>query len=371
MKIRIPSHVQRLKKYKPGKPSNHLFEGGSSTQSTVLSSNENNWGPSPKAIAAMQQALNQVHLYPDPTAEALTHRLSEKLSISPDQLVFGNGSDGLLYCLCKTFLFPGEEILTSKGSFVAMRVMADIHNVSMVRVPQKKGYAFDLDQILEHVNEKTKIIYLVNPNNPTGTIISHQKLGSFLAAVPDHILVVVDEAYWEYATYLSEDYPDSTKLGYDHVLTLRTFSKAYGLAGIRLGYGIAHPDIISAIKKVRLVFEPNALAQAGGMAALADEAHLMKTLRTNAEGLNLYYDVFDRLGLSYIPSYANFVMLDLETEEKVEEIYVILRTHQILTRRLASFELPHCLRISVGTLSESQRLLDVLAEQWKMYTLTN
>ncbi len=354
--IRIPSHIQRLKKYKPGKPGKNLFSFDNQQQ-TILSSNENNLGPSPKAMEAMKEGLSSMHLYPDPTAEELTARLSEILTISPDHLIFGNGSDGLLYCLCKAFISPGEEILTSEGSFVAMRVMANIHNVPMVCVPQKEGYTFDLEAILSHINDRTKIIYLVNPNNPTGTMIREKELEDFITKVPSHILVVVDEAYFEYASNLSEEYPDSTMLGYDHVLTLRTFSKAYGLAGLRLGYGIAHPLIIDALKKARLTFEPNAIAQIAGLAALDDRAHLEKSLEVNTKGLNMYYSCFDRLGIYYAPSFANFVMIDLGTEAKVEQTFEALKSRGLLTRRLASFGLPHCMRISVGTQEESQRFV--------------
>lgn len=358
--IHIPSHIEQLRKYKPGKPGKDMFAGLAVDRTALLASNENNLGPSPLAIRAMREAAVKAHLYPDPTAFDLRERLASLYGKTMDQIIVHDGSDAILYSMFSAFFEPGDEFLTAQGSFVAVQVFAKMHNTPTVKVPLNGDYRFDLEEMAAHIGPRTKVIYLCNPNNPTGAIISKQELEAFLKIVPKHIIVIVDEAYYEYSSQLSELYPDSTTLGYDNVLTLRTFSKAYGLAGLRIGYGMGSEQVISALHKVKLTFDPNMMAQEAALAALEDNEHVNQTLKINAEALQYYYRAFDRLGLKYIPSYGNFVMLEMSSEAEVEWLYESLLKHGVLVRRLASFELPHCVRISTGLPEENQLLVEKL-----------
>jgi len=360
--IQIPENIQALKTYKPGKPNADMFAERNIEKPVVLCSNENNFGPSPKALEAIREAMFQLHLYPDPTGESLRLALAKHLVVNMENIILGNGSDGILYSLFKAFFLPGEKLLTSEASFVSLDAMAKMNRVEVEKVPMKAGYRFDLNAIFDSIDSSTKAVYLCNPNNPTGTAISKTDLVKFLNKVPKHLLVIVDEAYFEFAKTLSDQYPDSTKLHFDNVLTLRTFSKAYGLAGLRLGYAIGSSHLINALTKVKLTFNPNSLAQAACRAALEDEHHLRKTLQNNQSGLQLHYRTFSDLAIPFVPSFANFAMVDLGTEERVERLYQQLLQKGVLIRRLASFGLPHCARISVGTPTENLRLKAKLEE---------
>ena len=351
--ISIPPHIQEIANYKPGKPGADMFDGQKMTQTAILCSNENNFGCSPKAALAIQQAINDLYLYPDPTGDALKTAIAHKYNYDKSQLILGNGSDGILYTIFKAFFLPGEHLLTSDATFVSLKAMAKMHQVEYRTIPQTDGYGFDLEAIYEAINQQTKVIYLCNPNNPTGAMISEGELSSFLNKIPAHILVIVDEAYFEFSRALTDIYPDSTRMGFENVLTLRTFSKAYGLAGVRLGFGIGHPSIIQTLHKVKLTFNPNSLAQAAGIGALDDDEFMQMTIDNNTRELQLMYAFFDELGVDYIPSFANFIMLDLKSEMIVEETYEALRQKGVLTRRLGSFGLPHCLRVSIGRPDEN------------------
>jgi histidinol-phosphate aminotransferase len=353
MPIHVPKHIQEIANYKPGKPNADMFEGKTNERSAILCSNENNFGTSPLALKAIQDAFSQLYLYPDPTGDALKAAIEQHYGYPKSRIVLGNGSDGILYTVFKAFFEPGDHILTSHGTFVSLRAMAKMNRVEYRTVPITPGYSFDLDAILAAINAQTRVIYLCNPNNPTGAMIPESDLVRFLQQVPEDRLVIVDEAYYEFSHSLSNEYPDSTRLGFNNVLTLRTFSKAYGLAGIRLGFGIAEESIIQVLHKVKLTFNPNLLAQAAGVAALKDEAFLSKTISNNKLEMAKFYALFERLGISYVPSFANFVMIDLKSEEKVETIYELLRGRGVLVRRLASFDLPHCMRVSIGRPEEN------------------
>lgn len=356
--IQIPAHIQEIANYKPGKPGADMFDGQVLTKTAILCSNENNFGTSPKAKEAILQAMDQLYLYPDPTGDVLKTAISKKFGYSKDQLILGNGSDGILYTLFKAFFEPGEHILTSDATFVSLKAMAKMHKVPYLTVPMNNEYGFDLQAIFEAMNENTKAIYLCNPNNPTGAMIPASELKAFIEKVPKDKLIIVDEAYFEYSNALSENYPDSTRMGYENVLTLRTFSKVYGLAGLRVGFGVANPHIINALNKVKLTFNPNLLAQFAGAAALEDDDFLEMTVQHNVAELARYYDYFSHLGVRFIPSFANFVMIDLGTETMVEETYELLRQKGILVRRLGSFGLPHCIRVSVGRKEENDWFME-------------
>lgn len=358
--ISIPENVLSLKPYKPGKPSDDLFKGENGLNPVFLSSNENNFGPSPKAMAAIREAADKIHLYPDPTSHELKAALSAKLGVGPDRILAANGSDEIIYIMFRAFFKAGEEVLTSENTFVSVKINATIHNVPFRSVPMKKEYSFDLPAILKAISPQTKMIYLCNPNNPTGRIIPKAEMIDFLEKVPSDIIVVIDEAYFEMAVALEPEFPDSTQLGFENVITLRSFSKVYGLGGLRLGYAVSSPALIETLMKVKPVFSPAKLAQAGGIGALADTGYVLRTVGNNTAEMKKYVEAYAALGLVAIPSCGNFVMLDLGTEEKVEELFSYLMKDGVLVRRLASFGIPHGIRISIGRPEENDRCIHSL-----------
>jgi len=368
--IQIPEYIQQLQAYKPGKSVQNIFEGKNFERTAVLSSNENNLGPSPRAIQAVTESLMQAHMYPEPASNALRSKLAYRLGRAEEEVIIGNGSDGILSNIFKAFLKPGDEMLTSRGSFVAVNVMAKMNNVHLLKVDMKEGYAFDLTALLNRINQQTKAVYLCNPNNPTGAMMGKEELEAFISKVPENVLVIIDEAYSDFSFQLSNDFPDTTQLQLPNVLTLRTFSKAYGLAGLRLGYAVGAPKIIETLFKVKLTFDPSIAAQAAGIAALDDYEFVTQTIETTKIGLALYYDAFSRLNLNYIPSFGNFVMIDFGTPEKAHEIFQALLERGVFVRPLDFFEFPHCLRISVGTIAESQLLVEKLTEVMQLVSVS-
>ncbi|MBX2844208.1 MAG: histidinol-phosphate transaminase [Flammeovirgaceae bacterium] len=366
MKIKLPENIASVESYKPGKSINNVFEGLNLERTAILSSNENNFGPSPKALEAMKKAMDRVNLYPEPRSVSLRIKLAKRLNTLPENLIIGNGSDGILSTIFKAFFSPGDELISSKGSFVAVNVMTKLNNIPYIQAEMLDGYKFDLDAIAEKINSKTKAIYLCNPNNPTGTIINQKTLDGFVKKVPENILIIVDEAYSEFANSLTDDFPDSTKYNFPNLITLRTFSKAYGLAGVRLGYGIAHEEIVSTLLKVKLTFDPSIVAQEAGVGALDDEEFLQKTISNNLRGMSFYKEKFEEMGLKFIPSFGNFVMVDFGTEEIAGKVFEELLKRGVFVRPLKFFQLPHCLRISIGTPNECELLAEKLEEVIKL-----
>lgn len=369
MKIKLPENIAALESYKPGKSVNNVFEGLNLKRTAILSSNENNFGPSPKALEAMAEAMGKVNLYPEPSSVSLRKKLAKRLNTQPENLIIGNGSDGILSTIFKAFFSPGDELISSKGSFVAVNVMTKLNNIPYIQTEMRDGYKFDLDAIAEKINPKTKAIYLCNPNNPTGTIISQNALGNFVKKVPDHILIIVDEAYSEFANSLTDDFPDSTQYNLPNLITLRTFSKAYGLAGVRLGYGIAHEEIVATLLKVKLTFDPSIVAQAAGIGALDDDEFLQKTIANNLNGMRFYKEKFAAMGLKFTPSFGNFVMVDFGTEAAAGQVFEQLLQRGVFVRPLKFFQLPHCLRISIGTPEECELLVEKLEEVMALINL--
>lgn len=358
----IPAHIENLAPYKPGKPGANMFGDNQPEKKVVLSSNENNFGPSPKAQQALLEGLANLHLYPDPTSGQLKERLSEILEVPSSRILMSNGSDAILYTMFRAFVHEEDSMLTSHGAFVSAKVMARMNDVRCIEVPMLEGYEFDLETMIRAIENTTKLIYLVNPNNPTGRMISLEKMVSFLDRIPSHILVVIDEAYFEFAGALEPDYPDCTRLNYENVIVLRTFSKAYGLAGLRLGYAIGPEYLIQALSKVKLTFDPNLAAQMAGIAALEDHEFLQKTIDNNVAEMKKLTSAYASMGLKFIPSAANFIAIVMQDETEVEYYYHELLSRGVLTRRLGSFGLPHCLRISIGLPEENDYMLRMMKQ---------
>jgi histidinol-phosphate aminotransferase len=353
----VPPYIESLEPYKPGKPIGELQRELGLTDIIKLASNENPLGPSPKAVAALTKAVTEIHYYPNGGLD-LREVLARQYRLKVGNVIAGSGSEGIMSNIIRAFLCDDDEVLTSEGTFVGFYVLARSRGVKMVTVPLK-DYRYDLPAIADRINEHTKIIYLANPNNPTGTSFSRSEFDDFMKRVPFRVLIILDEAYFEYAKDKPE-YPDSMNYRYDNVITLRTFSKAYGLAGIRIGYGFAHDELISNLLKVKLPFEPSTLAQAAGIGALGDPEFLQETVRMNREGMSYLAPALTELGFEVVPSDANFVMIPFASEEEVNVVYNALLRMGVIVRPLRPFGLPHCIRITVGTERENKRLVDAM-----------
>lgn len=356
----VPDYIQRLEPYRPGKPIWEVQEEYGLHKVVKLASNENSLGPSPHAIRQLQDSLAEIHRYPDTGGLRLRKALADRYKLSVDNVILGNGSEGIMSYIMRTFLDRDDEVLTADATFVGFMVMARARGCPPVTVPLK-DYRFDLAALADRITERTKIVYLCNPNNPTGTIFTRAEFDAFLARLPERVLVILDEAYYEYALD-DPDFPDSMAYRHDQVITLRTFSKAYGLAGVRIGYGFAHEFLIGNLHKVKLPFEPGIPAQAAGLGALEDLEFLERSERINREGREFYYRHFERLGLDYRRSAANFVLVPLESPEQVHNLYTQMLRRGVIIRPLGPFGLPHCVRISVGTGPECERCIEVLEE---------
>ena len=358
--FKIPDHIENIKTYKPGKPIQEIRRDFNLDKIAKLGSNENTLGASPKAVEAMKSAMNELEWYPEPACIDSRDLFARRLGLKRENIIIGNGSEGILSYAYKAFTEPGDELITCKGSFIGVYVLAQVNNLKLSLLNLKEDYSFDLDSIFDSISDKTKMIYLANPNNPTGTIISKNELDAFIKKVPSHILVILDEAYFEFANDLADDYPDGTEYIYENLLCLRTFSKAYGLAGVRYGYGYGSEKIIEALMKVKLPFEPSVIAQAAGMGALSDTEFLAKTLEMNRNGMNYFYEEFKKLNLNYIKSYANFIMVDFESEAFVTDLNSKLLSSGVIVRPLAAFGLSHCIRFTIGQAHENEMAIEKL-----------
>jgi histidinol-phosphate aminotransferase len=277
----VPPYIESLEPYKPGKPIAELQKELGITDVVKLASNENPLGASPLALEEMQRHMDDLHRYPNGGLD-LREVLAGRFRLKVGNVIAGSGSEGIMSNIIRAFLCDDDEVLTSEGTFVGFYVLARSRGTRLITVPLK-DYHFDLEAIASRINEHTKIIYLANPNNPTGTIFTRAEFDAFIKRVPPHVLIILDEAYFEYAQR-SPDYPDSMAYRYDNVITLRTFSKAFGIAGMRIGYGFAHDSLITNLLKVKLPFEPGTLAQAAGIGALRDEGVPEKDARNQRRG---------------------------------------------------------------------------------------
>ena len=301
----VPSYIKKLEKYKPGKSIQIAKTESGEKNYIKLSSNENPLGASPLAIEAIKKTYTSLNRYPDASGHALRNKLAKKFSVKTENVVIGSGSEGIMSTIMRTFLLNDDEIISASGSFIGFRVLANASGRKVHWVPMK-DYHYNLERMAEKITDYTKIIYIANPDNPMGTYIKKTDFDKFYSHVPTRVLIILDEAYYEFANSQS-DYPDSMHYRYDNVITLRTFSKAYGLGGLRLGYGFAHENLIENLNKVKPPFEPSLPAQHAGVAALDDVNFLDKTIKVNKSGMNYLTTTFDSLGINYIPSYTNFI----------------------------------------------------------------
>ena len=290
----------------------------------------------------------------------LRTKLARKFNIKMNNVILGAGSEGIMSTIMRTFLLNDDEIISAENSFIGFKVLANASGKNVNWVPMN-NYKYDLEAMANKVTEYTKIIYIANPDNPMGTYINRVDFDAFYRHIPERVLIILDEAYFEFAESES-DYPDSMTYRYDNVITLRTFSKAYGLAGLRIGYGFAHDILISNLMKVKEPFEPSLIALAGGMAAMDDQTFLKKTLSMNKAGYNYLKKELEGLAIETIPSVANFITTVWKTENEAQKITTSLLKKGIIVRNLDAFGWPKCIRITIGRDSDNQKIISNLKQ---------
>jgi len=357
--IEVGENIGRLRPYRPGKPIEEVKRELGLTEVIKLASNENALGPSPRAMAALREAATRVHLYPDASSFELTAATVQGLGIPPDHLIFGNGSDDIIHLLGITYLTPGDEVIQAEPSFVRYEAAAILNNALCHKVPLDE-WAHDLETMAERINPRTRLVFIANPNNPTGTIVRDAEVERFLDRLPDRAVAVFDEAYFEYVE--DSSYPkslDYVRQG-RNVIVLRTFSKAYGLAGVRLGYGIARPGIIHPLNQVREPFNVSILAQAAGVAALQDSEFLARTQAMNRAGKAVLYAAFERLNLPYVPTEANFVWVDVR--RPCVPVFEGLLRKGVIVRTGDIFGAATHLRVTIGTEPQNHAFVKALQE---------
>jgi len=352
----VPEYIRSLIPYEPGKPIEEVEREYGVANSVKLASNENPLGPSPKAVAALRAKLDHLHLYPDGDCFYLKEGLAKKLGIAPDRLIFGNGSNEIIELAARTFLRVGDEAVMAEQAFVVYQLIVQAVGAKSKQVPLR-DYTHDLEAIADAVSARTRMVFLANPNNPTGTIFRRAAWEKFLAKVSPDVLLIVDEAYFEYVE--DGDYPNSLRYHVPDraILTLRTFSKLYGLAGLRIGYGIAPAELIAMMQRVRQPFNVNAAAQWAALAALGDADHVERSLTANRQGRDFLQGEFTRLGLAFVPSHGNFVLVRVG---KGQEMFKKLLSLGVIVRPMGGYRFPEHIRVTVGTMDENRKFIEAL-----------
>lgn len=355
-----PSYIRSIAPYQPGKPIAELARemGLEVNQIVKLASNENPLGVGPKAYAAMRDALEDIARYPDGNSFALRDAVSTRFSVKPDQLVFGNGSNDILELAARAYLASGAEAIYSQHSFAVYALVTQAVGAKGV-VIAAKDFGHDLPAMLAAINQRTRMLFIANPNNPTGTLLSKDDLLSFLRLVPKQVLVVLDEAYDEYLPDTLKSESVDWLAEFDNLIISRTFSKAYGLAGLRIGFGMAHAEVADIMNRVRQPFNVNSVAQAAAVAALHDEDFLVRSYVLNQAGMLQITQGLTKLGLEFIPSYGNFVSFRIGN---ATGIYRRLLEHGVIVRPIANYEMPDYLRVSIGLFAGNARFLEVLGK---------
>jgi histidinol-phosphate aminotransferase len=358
--IRSRAFLNKIRPYLPGKPVEEVArELKLKGEIVKLASNENPLGTSPLALRALSQALQESYLYPDDNCFYFRNKLAERLKVEPGNIFVGNGSVEILPLAALAYLAPQYSAIGSEGAFIWFKIAVHHAAAQLIEVPMR-SYTHDLEAMRQAVQKNTRLVYIANPNNPTGTIVTRDEVEEFFRKLPDHILVIMDEAYYEYIT--DPVYPDSFKYLREgkNILILRTFSKIYGLAGVRLGYGIAAPEVIASLTKLRISFNVNRLSQMAGLAALDDLDHVQKSRAVNDAGKKYLYAAYKKLGLFYLPTYGNFIFVDFPRDSRI--IFEALQKRGIITRTIKEYGFPNALRITIGSPEQNRRLIKALEE---------
>jgi len=360
--LKVGNNIKDITPYPPGKPIEELEREYGITGSIKLASNENPWGPSPLALEAIRSALENLHRYPDGSSYYLTKNLAEWLGIRPEEIVLGNGSNEIIEFLVKTFVNSGDEVITSHPSFLMYQKFVQIRGGKNIVVPLK-GMNHDLDGVVKAVSSRTRLVFLDNPNNPCGTIINSDSFAHFIGTLPGNLVVVLDEAYIDFVDPEKRidivSYVRNSDKG-PPVVALRTFSKAFGLAGLRLGYAIVASDIAELLHRVRQPFNINTLAQVGGLAALQDRDHYTKTITKTKSGMEWLSKEVKELGCIPYPSHTNFFLIDVKTDST--RLYKAMLSQGVIVRSMRPYGFPEFIRITVGTESENKRFIKTLSE---------
>ena len=350
--------LEHLPVYQPGRPIEEVARELNLPVHDIIkvASNENPLGPSPAALAAMEKVLRQLHLYPDGNAFYLKRKLAETLGVEPAHLILGNGSNEIIEFVGHALMQPDTDVVVSQYCFAVYPIIARLFGANLITVPARH-YGHDLPAMLRAITPRTRVVFVANPNNPTGTLAPREDVVDLLNQVPPQVLLVMDEAYLEFLEDAVDLLPLIRSGLKPNLLLMRTFSKIYGLAGLRLGYGIGHPELVAALEKIRQPFNINALVQAGAAAALDDAEHIGRTRHNNTLGLQFFESAFRQASLEYIPSAANFILVRVGDGQRVFQ--EILR-EGVITRPMGGYQLPEWIRISVGTPAENARAMVAL-----------
>jgi len=351
--------ILSLRPYIPGKPIEEVKRELGLKEVIKLASNETSIGPSPLAVEAIKKEVENINLYPEGSSRALREKIAHKLNIDKEMIIVGNGADNVIDLIGMAFINDGDEVITGEITFPAYETITKIMGGKLISV-KLKNFRFDLEEIIQRINEKTKIIFLCNPNNPTGTIVEKEAVADFMEKVPPEVIVVFDEAYYDYVE--DKNYPDSLSyvLEGKNVIILHTFSKIAGIAGVRVGYGIAKPELIGYLNRVVNPFTTNRLAQVAALASLDDEEHRKKVLRSNQEGKKYLYKELKELGLFYLPTEANFVFIDLKGDSEV--IFEKLLKKGVIIRPGETWGCPNFIRVTIGTAYENEKFIQAIKE---------
>lgn len=360
----VPENIKLLKPYVAGKTIAEVVQEYQPDKVAKLASNENRLGCSEKVKPAVMEAIDQIQDYPDPIARELKARIAVQNDSKPDNVLVAAGSESIISILCRTFFLNKENAVTADATFVGFFVQIGVRGIHMKRIPVTPDYRYDVKAIVSAIDDQTKMVYIANPNNPTGTYITKEEYEWMMSRIPEHVLVVMDEAYYEYAKEV-EDYPHALDYDFDNVIVLRTFSKAYGLAGFRVGYAIAHEEIIRNMMKTKLTFEPTATGQAAALAAYEDQDFIERSVKVVAEGRERLYKFFDQHNVTYVRSISNSVMMVLDTEEEAIDLTQKMLEKGVILRRINAFGLPNCIRISIGTKADMDHFEQTFIEVTK------
>ncbi len=348
-----------LKPYIPGKPIEEVKRELGLKEVVKLASNETSIGPSPLAVEAIKKEIKNIHLYPEGSSRQLREKLAHKLKLDKEMLIIGNGADNIIDLIGMAFINEGDEVISGEVTFPAYETVTKIMGGKLISV-KLENYRFDLEEIVQRINERTKIIFICNPNNPTGTIVNKEAVDKFIRQVPKDVIIVFDEAYYDYVE--DKNYPNSLSyvLAGKSVIVLHTFSKIAGLAGVRIGYGIAKPELISCLRRVVNPFTTNRLAQVAALASLDDEEYYRKVLKTNQKGKRYLYRELKKLGFFYIPTETNFIFLDLKEDSEI--VFEKLLKKGVIVRPGKIYGCPNFIRVTIGTTYENKRFIRAIRE---------
>lgn len=361
MKSRVRPNILKVKQYVPGKPIEEVQRELGLKEVIKLASNENCMGPSPRAITAIRDILSDVNRYPDASCFHLRKAVAKAMGVQGSNLIFGNGSDEIIGMAIRTFVGDGDEVVIAKPTFLIYEIVSQLQNAKIKFIPLTKDLKHDLKAMKAAVTEKTKIVFIANPDNPTGTYVSRKELDEFFRGLPDRVVVFLDEAYFEFAEYAFKDYPNGMEyLDRPGVIVSRSFSKAYGLAGLRAGYGISSAEVIGYMERTREPFNVNLLAQAGAAAAVEDKVFLKKTLSHVKKEKELLYKALVRMGLNYVESATNFVLIDVGRDCK--DVFNALLKKGVIARDMKAWGLDTFIRVTVGTKTENRKFIRAMEQ---------